>query len=41
LNEEKYIHYPSKKVSAIYYAQQKILYYNLDFNGTTKIYVIQ
>ena len=37
----KYIHYPDADIFAIYYLKQKILYYNLNFNGRTKIYVIQ
>lgn len=37
----KYIHYPDTDIFAIYYAKQKIIYYNLNFNGKTKIYVVQ
>ena len=38
--EKNYIHYPGRKVFAIYYANYKKLYYNLDFEGKTKLYIL-
>ncbi|WP_024346608.1 hypothetical protein [Lacrimispora indolis] len=33
---KKFIHYPAKTVFAIYYLSDKVIYYNLDFNGKAK-----
>lgn len=37
--KENYIHYPVKHIYAIYYESGKSIYYNLDFDGATKIYL--
>ena len=36
----KYIEYKSRRVYAIYYASCQAMYYNLRFNGRTKIYLL-
>ncbi len=36
---EKYIHYGRKEIFAICYASERILYYNIDFDWPTKIYL--
>lgn len=33
---KQFIHYPAKTVFAIYYLSDKVIYYNLDFNGKAK-----
>lgn len=36
----KYINYKSRRVYALYYANCKTMYYNLRFNGRTKMYLL-
>lgn len=36
---KKYIHYPRKSVFALYYVKEKVIYYNLNFQGKTKLYL--
>jgi hypothetical protein len=37
---KKFIHYPEKTIFAIYYVKHKVMYYNLNFSGATKIYIM-
>ena len=37
--EKNYIHFPNKSIFAICYFSYKKVYYNLDFEGKTKIYL--
>lgn len=36
--EEKYIYYDDKNTYAIFFKSSKIIYYNLNFTGKTKLY---
>ena len=36
----KYINYNENSIYALYYIKGKILYYNLNFDGRTKIYLL-
>lgn len=36
----KYVKYNDCRVYALYYARQKTIYYNTEFNGKTKIYFL-
>lgn len=35
-----YIHYNRKHVFALYYVSHKKIYYNLDFDGKTQLYIL-
>ena len=40
IEEEKYIHFKRKDIYAICYASERVIYYNLDFDGPTEIYFL-
>jgi len=37
---KKFIHYSEKAIYAICYMTERIIYYNLDFNNNTKIFLM-
>ena len=38
--KEKYIKYENKNIYALYFAREKIIYYNLYFSGQAKVYML-
>lgn len=38
---KKYIYYPSTEIYAIFYHEDKVIYYNLNFSQATKLIIFK